>query len=773
MKIASSITRKMLVTLIGGLLAVILPTTALITLNTKDVTDELIVDVMQAEATNVQDFVAAELAPYVGLVQWHAASIKERHENGTIDRETLVSELRTMLETFPSTFGTWFIEESRAFDGRGDEIADNAELLTNKAGLLSPYWYRDDAGNPAVVSFDLLPEAEWYTLPTRSMKGSITNPFKDPLGNLLTTIVFPIESKGSLMGIVGVNVKLNELSAVLSELHPMGSGEVRLISSTGQWIAHSNPEMLGESAGSLAEIEDVIASGETRMLTDHIRAEDGKAVWRVMKPFKVAGRDTNWVAVIDAPLNVVTAAEHDQLWFMSISIFAILGVICLIGFLLSKMVTSPIQMLRETMSNLTRGELNEVVPFQGRSDEIGQMADAVEVFRIGEIEKSEMSKAAKERDRIDAEREQQRMAEAEAAAEKQREIEEKERTAKAEQQAERAAQEKAVAEERAERMAKQKTVVDSLASALQRLSEGDLTCQIQEKFDENYERLRVDFNNAVNRLNDTMQQISKTVVNVTSCSGELSQAATNLCNRTEKQAATLEETATSLDEITANVKGTASGAQKTDNAVDSVKNGAQEGSQIVSRAVLAMDEISKTSDEISKIIGVIDDISFQTNLLALNAGVEAARAGEAGQGFAVVASEVRMLAQRSSDAASEIGTLIQSSVAKVEEGVKLVGEAGQALDAIVGQVNDASGRVREISVATREQAEVLTSVNTAVATMDEMTQQNAAMVEESTALSQALNGDASQLNHLVAEFLISSSSAEQSGAQLGTSSQVA
>ncbi len=299
---------------------------------------------------------------------------------------------------------------------------------------------------------------------------------------------------------------------------------------------------------------------------------------------------------------------------------------------------------------------------------------------------------------------------------------------------------------------KQAFVVENLASALNDLSEGKLTKSIDDEFSEEYEQLRTDYNNTVATLKDVMEAIVSTARGIRHGATEISRSADDLSRRTENQASTLEETAAALDEITATVKQTAEGANAANSAASNARKEAQENGEVVLQAVEAMGEIEKSSGQISQIISVIDDIAFQTNLLALNAGVEAARAGDAGRGFAVVAQEVRALAQRSSDAAKEIKGLISSSSQHVDKGVELVGKAGQALQDIVGRVENVSDLVSEIAASAREQSASLSEVNTAVNKMDQVTQQNAAMVEQTTAASHSLTSDADELMGKVSHF---------------------
>ncbi|WP_292052183.1 MULTISPECIES: methyl-accepting chemotaxis protein [unclassified Brevundimonas] len=320
---------------------------------------------------------------------------------------------------------------------------------------------------------------------------------------------------------------------------------------------------------------------------------------------------------------------------------------------------------------------------------------------------------------------------------------------------------------RAEAEAAQKRVVEVTASSLARLADGDLTTRIHEEFSGDYAQLKTDFNAAMERLEAAMQEVSENVGLMRAGANEISGASDDLSSRTERQASSLQQTAAALDEITVTVKRTADGAQKAHHVVSGAKSDAERSSEVVSDAVTAMGEIESSSDQISRIIGVIDEIAFQTNLLALNAGVEAARAGDAGRGFAVVASEVRALAQRSADAAKEIKTLISSSTQQVKNGVKLVGQTGEVLSDIVNKVSEIAELMNEISASAKEQATTLTEVNSAVNQMDQTTQQNAAMVEQSTAACHHLTSEAEKLTELVSKFKVARSVAAPVRAMAG------
>ncbi len=296
--------------------------------------------------------------------------------------------------------------------------------------------------------------------------------------------------------------------------------------------------------------------------------------------------------------------------------------------------------------------------------------------------------------------------------------------------------------------------VNEIGVGLARLADRDVEYRIDKAFIADFEKLRLDLNAAFENLQSTLLQVAESTSSIASGTAEISAASDDLSRRTEQQAASLEETAAALDEITATVKKSAEGASHARQVAAAADDDAKKSAFVVRQAVEAMDGIAKSSLQISQIIGVIDEIAFQTNLLALNAGVEAARAGDAGRGFAVVASEVRALAQRSAEAAKEIKSLISASTTQVDRGVALVAETGKSLERIMIQVGEINSVISEIASGANEQATGLVQVNTAINEMDQVTQQNAAMVEESTAASRSLSQETSQLSGLVGQFKI-------------------
>jgi methyl-accepting chemotaxis protein len=481
---------------------------------------------------------------------------------------------------------------------------------------------------------------------------------------------------------------------------------------------------LEEAAAAQQKWRGEIAEGELRLVKagqlEEARKLDLSPAAEVRKTVRKALAEIQMAEKVLLKDRSSAAAHAMALAQWTLLIGAIIAVLSAIGIgvMLFRGIAKPIVTMTSAMKRLASGDHEAEVPAIGRNDEVGIMADAVQSFKLAAIEKLRL----------------------EAAAEQSRKKVEEERIRALALQAEFGRQ--------------QAAVVESLAEGLMKLSDGDLTYRLSDAFTADYEKIRADFNAAMAKLQDTIKIVAGNTQGIYSGTGEITQAADDLFRRTEQQAASLEETAAALDEITATIKKTAEGAADAQRVVTAAKANAERSSGVVNDAVAAMSEIEKSAQEISQIIGVIDEIAFQTNLLALNAGVEAARAGEAGKGFAVVASEVRALAQRSAEAAKEIKALILRSTQQVSSGVELVGETGKALSMIALQVGEITGIVGEIAASAREQATALHDVNTAVNQMDQMTQQNAAMVEESTAASHALAHEAGELSNVVSRFQV-------------------
>ena len=391
-------------------------------------------------------------------------------------------------------------------------------------------------------------------------------------------------------------------------------------------------------------------------------------------------------------------------------------------------VSRPLAAVTGRLRGLADGDVDSPILGMERKDEIGTIAAALAVFRDSALAKTRMEQEAEDQRR---------------QSEEGRLLDDRRKQADA---------------------AQLQAAMQALATGLRRLSGGDVSEPIETPFAPHLDALRIDYNNTVLGLSEAMERIRHNAQAMTSGSAEIRTAADDLSRRTEKQAASIEETAAALEEITTNVKDASTRATEAGELVVRTRKNAERSGEIVGNAIDAMGAIEKSSKEIVNIISVIDEIAFQTNLLALNAGVEAARAGEAGKGFAVVAQEVRELAQRSASAAKEIKSLISASSEHVGQGVTLVQETGNALRSIVSEVQQINRLVEAVVLSAREQSSGLSAINTAINTIDQNTQQNAAMVEQSSAASNALAREADALNALVQQFRTRGSAAPAAAA---------
>ena len=561
----------------------------------------------------------------------------------------------------------------------------------------------------------------WYLDAVKAGKAVLTEPYTDAsTGGLIITAAVPVNVDGKVSGVTGSDFSLDSLVSMIQSVDVGTGGYAFLVNTSGKILIHPDKSFVNKT------VIDLFPSGAPAIAADIAETEISGS--RKLTSFvPVSGLPSvEWYLgfVVDADAAYASVFQF-RIAAIIATVLAVAGMIGLVAILLSKLVIKPVTQMTSVMEELAAGQLQVAIPGQNRTDQIGSMASALTVFRTNAIERQRLegdakqTRASSERERVDRE------------------------------------------QKSAKDAADIQLVVDALAKGLAHLSDGDLNYRIATPFVSHLDRLREDFNNSIGKLNEVLTTVGQNARAIDAGASEIRQSADDLAQRTEQQAASVEETAAALEQVTTTVKDSARRAEEVGRLVNRTRGNAEQSGIVVGDAVNAMHGIEQSSAEISKIIGVIDQIAFQTNLLALNAGVEAARAGEAGKGFAVVAQEVRDLAQRSANAAKEIKALINTSASQVETGVALVGNAGLALATIVAEVQEINGHIDAIVVASREQSTGLQEINTAINTIDQGTQQNAAMVEEQTAASHGLAAEADELKRLLAQFALTEQPREQ------------
>ncbi|MCF1434981.1 HAMP domain-containing protein [Agrobacterium vitis] len=464
------------------------------------------------------------------------------------------------------------------------------------------------------------------------------------------------------------------------------------------------------------------------------KALDGqKAVTAAVKVYSTYSAKT----LSAARSNAIADSQLTMIALLSTAAISIVLGVAVSTLIARRGIVNPIRLLTDNMNRIAKGALGDAIPGTERGDEIGEMARALEIFRANRLQMQEMEaqEAALNSQSKDLQSSISSIVASAAAGNFSQRITKSYEDADLQR----------FASSVNELVANVDLGVTEVRRVIAALSSSDLTQDMRGNFQGAFAELQSNVNHAMATLREAMQSIRGASGTITDNSGELSSAANQLARRTEQQAAALEETAAALEEITTTVRTSTERAHEANQMVEQTRNSAGKSGEIVRSAIDAMGRIEQSSQKISQIISVIDEIAFQTNLLALNAGVEAARAGEAGRGFAVVAQEVRELAQRSANAAREIKALINTSADEVKGGVSLVLSTGEALNEIVGLVDHVNGHVASIARAAQEQSAALAEINTSVNHMDQMTQQNAAMVEETTAASQVLASESRQL----------------------------
>ncbi|KQX16278.1 hypothetical protein ASD01_06905 [Ensifer sp. Root423] len=539
-----------------------------------------------------------------------------------------------------------------------------------------------------------------------------------PLGGSPAAFVaIPLESIDGKIGTLILEMPDGRIGEIVGNRTGLGeTGETILLDSNGFFLADSAATPGNDMLKARIVVEQPAEDGIVSSRLADFRDEEAQMAATNLDAF-----GTRWtIAAVMTSREAFSAVTALRNWTLATAL-AVLAAALAISIWYSRRLTHPITGLVRDMSRLADGDTTISGVGGTRKDEIGDMARSVLVFRDALRDRARLeTEAAETRTMIEEERHGRETTQAEVS----RQINE---------------------------------AVEMLASGLERLSHGDLTARIDRPFGAGFDRLRSDFNLSLESLAVTLGDVKARSAEIDGETGEMRHAIGQLAKRTEHQAATLEEATAALGAITATIGRTAEHATSATTIAAAAKASSDRSGQVVMNAVCAMAQIEKGSVAISQIIGTINDIAFQTNLLALNAGVEAARAGEAGKGFAVVAHEVRELAQKSAQAAREIKAIITASAEEVAKGVSLVRAAGDALDEISGQIHAINEQTLQIAGDARNQATDLQHINQTMLSLDAVTQQNNAMVEDSTAMTHRLSGQASALFDLVERFRTTSS----------------
>lgn len=657
--------------------------------------------------------IGQELNMVAATVATGVATVEGAISGPSVDRDLLGTLTQQFLRSRPDLVGMTLAFEPEAFGDGDAQFSDHP--LTDETGRFVPYFYFDANGQIAVEHLDMSPEAGtegWYDRPIRENRTLITPPYVYPVDGqdvLMTTISGVVRRDGRAQGILTADLALSDISARIGELRPFGEGRVALLGGDNLWVAHHDPARLGFPA-TAAELDGL---GALTAGTAGQVIRDGVTMLKMADEIEFAGMSERWTLIMEVPratvLSEVTATRNLTVLVAG----AVLGVTLLLAWFGAQFISRPILAMTEVVKHLAAGDTRVEIPYGTRADEIGAIASAVAVFRDNALEARRLE------------------GEAEAAR---REVD----------------------AERAREVARQTRIVHEIGAGLNRLASGDLSTQIESPasnpFPVEYDALRQSYNAALDRLARMMGQVTSAAEAVTTASREINSASDELSRRAETQAATLEQSSAALSELAESVRSTATRARAADGVSRTASEDSRQGVADVRRAIEAMRMIETSSQQINRITDVIDGIAFQTNLLALNAGVEAARAGDAGRGFTVVASEVRGLAQRASEAAQEIKTLISESAQHVGNGAELVQKAGVSLDSLNDRASELATYIAEIATAAAEQSSGLDQINSGVAELDAVTQQNAAVAEETTAASTSLAAKAEDLRQALAEF---------------------
>jgi methyl-accepting chemotaxis protein len=559
------------------------------------------------------------------------------------------------------------------------------------------------------------------------------------------------DRRGFKQGVIALQLPNNQIDTIFHDARGVGaSGEVFLVGQDG--LRRSDSVHTPQNDTLVTSFENPLAqsalSGNLAFGTGI--NEEGQVT--KLAATKASFGGVNWIVYAEQAWSEAVVPVVEMRNTMLLVALGLLAGTALLALLFARQITRPLAGLTRAMTALAGGDLSVDVRDTGRTDEIGNMAKAVLVFKQNALKVGELGETARE---TEARRRAER---AQMMHELQNAFGEVVGAAIAGDLSRRVTAQFADDELNilAGRVNELVSTVDrgiaETGSVLSALARTDLTHRVTGSYEGAFAQLKDDTNAVAVRLTEIVGGLRSTSRALRTATGEILAGANDLSERTTKQAATIEETSATMEELSGTVVRNAERAHEASEVAGSVRRTAEEGGEVMTKATQAMERISASSGKISNIIGLIDDIAFQTNLLALNASVEAARAGEAGKGFAVVAVEVRRLAQSAAQASAEVKVLIEQSGTEVKGGSKLVAEAAAKLEAMLGAARSSSEMMGGVARQSREQAAAIEEVNTAVRQLDEMTQHNAALVEQTNAAIEQTEAQASELDRVVDIF---------------------
>ncbi|MBB2168824.1 methyl-accepting chemotaxis protein [Gluconacetobacter aggeris] len=645
------------------------------------------------------------------VVRGIQGTIETAHRSGVLTRQFIVDLLYEDMQRFPDIYGMDFKEVPRGFDGT--QVPGGPG--TNSHGIFFPYVLRGADGK---VTINTPPEhySDVYRniIKTGDLDG--LEPYIDADTKVpMVSPTYPITFDGKRIAVIGADIPLGWLAPLLKNVRIAEGSTISLLSSQGFWIVNPDPALVMKHYNDTPNtlVEKAIAEHKLSI----IRNFNNGTVDRIVVPLKIDNFNVYWTLIVDVPSEAITRPVWDNIFSLVIpGVTLIILSVALMWLIFNKLLSTPLRNLLQSVSALEHGDYDVTVYGVQRSDELGATARGLENFR-GSLLRARQADAEAEQER--------RRNEAQQARRRQ---------------------------EDEQRLKDVNRVIDTIGTALNALSTGDLSSQIQQPLPQEFEPLRTNFNRSIQQLATAITGISNAVDTIRKGSQTVSTGAEELADRTEQQAAALEETTAAINQITRNVSHAEDVINNTQAIGVQACDSAESSSEIMSRTRQAMQRIETSSAQVVAIVEVIDGVAFQTNVLALNASIEAARAGDAGKGFAVVANEVRVLAQRCTDAARDIGDLVRKTVEEIHTGATCVRDTEKALQTISGLVSTMGEKLNAIVHSARDQATSLKEVSAAVTVMDQSTQKNASIADTSRSSARSLAGETQKLTQLVTHF---------------------